>query len=63
FQAKFLIPMGISLAAGLMFATVLTLIAVPSLYLIVIDLRMLLMGLGSWLLGRPVMLPASESQA
>jgi len=62
FQAKFLIPMGISLAAGLMFATVLTLVAVPSLYLIVIDLKRLLRNFGSWLLGRPVVSPASEPQ-
>jgi len=39
FQAKFLIPMGISISAGLIFSTVLTLIAVPSLYLIVHDVR------------------------
>ncbi len=41
FQAKFLIPMGISISAGLVFSTVLTLIAAPSLYLIVHDLRKL----------------------
>jgi multidrug efflux pump subunit AcrB len=41
FQAKFLIPMGISISAGLIFATVLTLVAVPSLYLIVHDVRKL----------------------
>ncbi|MFH1419178.1 MAG: efflux RND transporter permease subunit [Planctomycetota bacterium] len=39
FQAKFLIPMGISIAAGLAFATVLTLIGVPSLYMISIDAK------------------------
>jgi len=39
FQAKFLIPMGISISAGLIFSTVLTLIAAPSLYLIVHDVR------------------------
>lgn len=37
FQAKFLIPMAISISAGLAFATVLTLVAVPALYLIVHD--------------------------
>jgi multidrug efflux pump subunit AcrB len=42
FQAKFLIPMGISISAGLIFATVLTLVAAPSLYLIVHDVRRLL---------------------
>ncbi|MGB0716522.1 MAG: efflux RND transporter permease subunit [Phycisphaerae bacterium] len=39
FQAKFLIPMGISISAGLVFATVLTLVAVPALYMIVHDLK------------------------
>ena len=33
-QAKFLIPMAVSLAAGVLFATVLTLIIVPTLYAI-----------------------------
>lgn len=39
FQARFLIPMGISIAAGVAFATVLTLVAVPSLYLILEDFK------------------------
>ena len=34
-QAKFLIPMAISLAFGVLFATVITLILVPCLYLLV----------------------------
>jgi len=42
FQAKFLIPMGISISAGLIFATVLTLVAIPSIYLIVYDIRRVL---------------------
>ena len=49
FQARFLIPMGISIAAGLIFATVLTLLAVPALYLIVLDLKGVLRGFGAWL--------------
>jgi multidrug efflux pump subunit AcrB len=52
FQARFLIPMGISIAAGLLFATVLTLVAVPSLYLIVRDLKDILRRAGLWILGR-----------
>ncbi len=40
FQARFLIPMGISIAAGLLFATVLTLIGVPSLYMIMEDAKL-----------------------
>jgi multidrug efflux pump subunit AcrB len=39
FQARFLIPMAISISFGLAFATVLTLLVVPSLYLMVEDLR------------------------
>ncbi|MBT4092269.1 MAG: efflux RND transporter permease subunit [Deltaproteobacteria bacterium] len=39
FQAKFLIPMAISIAAGVGFATVLTLVLLPSLYMILNDLR------------------------
>ena len=39
FQARFLIPMGISIAFGLAFATVLNLVVVPALYVIVADLR------------------------
>ncbi len=41
-QAKFLIPMAISLGFGIMFATGITLILIPSLYLILEDLRRLL---------------------
>jgi multidrug efflux pump subunit AcrB len=38
-QARFLIPMAISLGYGLLFATLITLLLVPSLYLIVEDAR------------------------
>ena len=38
-QAQTLIPMAISLVFGLAFATVLTLVVVPALYLGVLDLR------------------------
>jgi len=49
-QAKFLIPMALSLAAGVIFATVLTLVLVPSLLAITSDLRLLLHWLryGTW---------------
>jgi multidrug efflux pump subunit AcrB len=40
FQARFLIPMALSLAAGVAFATVLTLVLVPSLLVILNDLRL-----------------------
>jgi multidrug efflux pump subunit AcrB len=38
-QAQFLIPMAISLAFGVMFATLITLVLVPALYLILDDLK------------------------
>ena len=38
-QAQFLIPMAVSLAFGVLFATVITLILVPSLYMILPDVR------------------------
>ena len=41
-QAQFIIPMAISLGFGVLFATSITLLLVPSLYLIVEDLRRLL---------------------
>jgi multidrug efflux pump subunit AcrB len=40
-QARFLIPMAISLGFGVLFATVITLVLVPSLYLIIDDIRTL----------------------
>ncbi len=39
FQAKFMIPMAVALAFGVAFATFLTLLLVPSLYMIIEDLR------------------------
>lgn len=41
FQAKFLIPMALSIAAGVAFAAVLTLVLIPSLLAILSDLRLL----------------------
>jgi multidrug efflux pump subunit AcrB len=41
-QARFLIPMAVSLGFGIVFATLITLLLVPSLYLIVEDIRSLL---------------------
>ena len=50
FQAKFLIPMAISIAAGIAFATVLTLVLVPSLLAVLSDARLLVYRLkyGFW---------------
>lgn len=49
-QAKSLIPMALSLTAGVTFATVLTLVLIPSLMAILNDLRLLLYRLhrGTW---------------
>ncbi len=38
FQAQFIIPMAVSISFGLLFATALVLLVVPSLYLIMNDL-------------------------
>jgi multidrug efflux pump subunit AcrB len=43
-QAQFLIPMAISLAFGVMFATMITLLLVPSLYKIVEDIKVKFFG-------------------
>jgi multidrug efflux pump subunit AcrB len=49
-QAKFLIPMALSIAAGIAFATVLTLVLVPSLLALLSDCRLLIHRLkyGFW---------------
>jgi multidrug efflux pump subunit AcrB len=41
-QARFLIPMAVSLGFGILFATLITLLLVPCLYLIVEDIRRML---------------------
>jgi multidrug efflux pump subunit AcrB len=38
-QARFLVPMAISLAFGVLFATCITLLLVPSLYMILEDIK------------------------
>ncbi|MBW2607766.1 MAG: efflux RND transporter permease subunit [Deltaproteobacteria bacterium] len=45
FQAQFLIPMAISISFGLLVATLLTLLYVPALYLIIVDIKNLF---GTW---------------
>jgi multidrug efflux pump subunit AcrB len=40
-QARILIPMAISIGFGILFATLITLILIPSLYLIVDDIKRL----------------------
>jgi multidrug efflux pump subunit AcrB len=51
-QAQFVIPMAISLAFGILFATFITLILVPSLYLMLEDLKHIWARTWAWLLGR-----------
>ncbi|MEM7706731.1 MAG: efflux RND transporter permease subunit [Pseudomonadota bacterium] len=51
-QAQFLIPMAISLSFGILFATVITLILVPCMYLLQIDLANRTRQFFDWLFGR-----------
>jgi Cu/Ag efflux pump CusA len=44
-QARFMIPMAISLGFGILFSTVITLVLVPALYLIIEDAEHLLVRL------------------
>jgi multidrug efflux pump subunit AcrB len=54
FQARFLIPMAISISFGLVFATVLTLLVVPAIYMIVEDAQ----AIARWLWrGTPITAP------
>lgn len=59
-QAKFLIPMAISLAAGVLFATLLTLVLIPCLLVILNDFRVLAFRLvrGGWPPSRTAIEPA-----
>ena len=57
FQARVMIPMAISISAGLIFATVLTLLAVPALYLMVEDGLRLWRRTWSWIMS-PWLAPA-----
>ena len=43
-QAQFMVPMAISLGYGLLFATAITLVIVPSLYVIIDDIALILRG-------------------
>ncbi|MBL8725559.1 MAG: efflux RND transporter permease subunit [Planctomycetes bacterium] len=48
-QARFLVPMAISLGFGVMFATLVSLVLVPCLYLVLDDLRQRAVGAWRWL--------------
>lgn len=52
FQAKFLIPMAVTLTFGLIFATILTLIIVPSLNLIYFDIQSSIRRASRWSRGQ-----------
>lgn len=60
-QARFLIPMALSLAAGVIFATVLTLVLIPSLLVILNDFRRIIHRIkhGAWV-SREEVEPARE---
>ena len=51
-QARFLVPMAVSLGFGVMFATLVSLVLVPSLYLVLDDVRRALASSWRWLYGR-----------
>lgn len=53
-QARFLVPMAISLAFGVLFATFITLVLIPTLYVVLEDFK----RFGRWLIGRPTQPPA-----
>ncbi|NNC88845.1 MAG: efflux RND transporter permease subunit [Akkermansiaceae bacterium] len=56
-QARFLIPMAISLGFGILFATTITLILVPSVYVMLEDFKKAV----AWLFGRHVSAPRTPS--
>ena len=51
-QARFLVPMAVALGFGVMFATLVSLVLVPALYLVLDDLRRAAGGAWRWLYGR-----------
>jgi multidrug efflux pump subunit AcrB len=59
-QARFLIPMAVSLGFGILFATFITLIMVPCLYMILEDVKRIFSNIFSAILG--VILPEEPSQ-
>jgi multidrug efflux pump subunit AcrB len=53
-QAQFMIPMAVAMASGVLFATLVTLLLVPSLYLILEDVKGLF-GFGSHVAPEPAL--------
>ncbi len=56
-QARFMVPMAISLGFGILFSTIITLLLVPSLYLIIEDLRVVVHNV----LGKTARRPITEA--
>jgi multidrug efflux pump subunit AcrB len=52
-QARFLIPMAVSLGIGVMFATLITLVIIPAAYLVLEDIRNLIGTLGRYVFAAP----------
>lgn len=65
FQAQFLIPMALSIAAGVAFSTVLTLVLIPSLLVVMNDFRCLWhkVSYGEWPAAREDVEPARDRSA
>ncbi len=63
FQAQVLIPMAVSLAFGLAFATLLTLLVLPCLYYILHDAHRAARGLWTGVWEEPELAPAAEPRA
>jgi multidrug efflux pump subunit AcrB len=61
-QAQFVIPMAISLSFGIIFATLITLFLVPSLYLLQIDFMRRVRQFRDWLFGRSPSLETPGAQ-
>ncbi|PIE03130.1 MAG: cobalt-zinc-cadmium resistance protein [Acidobacteria bacterium] len=61
-QARFLIPMAISLGFGILFSTFIVLVLVPSLYLILEDLKQLLSSFKRWITGKETVPALSEAK-
>ena len=53
-QARFLIPMAISLGFGILFVTVITLILVPVLYMLIADVRLVWEKIKAWYRDEPL---------
>ncbi|MEL6179112.1 MAG: hypothetical protein AAFS10_09165, partial [Myxococcota bacterium] len=62
-QARFLVPMAISLGFGILLVTFIALILVPCLYLIIDDVERLLAWLGEAARGEYETLAESDAQA